>query len=158
MGKLLLFILLGITVTVIVYAVINRFAPFKKYSPLNTWQTLLCWFIMLYVPVQLFTLMAAGQYMPIGKLHEHMTESVNFALGHGILSVMGMVVSKYFRAKHKGLIFLLIANAGTAIFYFMAALILLSANAPGSDSAPQNNGLSSLHVESSSGRHFYYIQ
>ena len=126
MGKLFLFILAAIVVTGVLYTIAYRIAPFKKTSgPLTPVQNILCWLAMVYVPVQVVVLLTAGQYLPIGVVNQHMVASINFAIGHGLLSILAMVIARFFYKKHAYALLLLTFNAATAIFYFMAAMILL---------------------------------
>ncbi|MCB9047225.1 MAG: hypothetical protein H6550_13915 [Chitinophagales bacterium] len=127
MGKLILIVIFASIITAGLYNLVNRLSPFKamKGEPTPA-QKLLYYFIVLYVPVQLFILLIAGKYMPIANLKDHTIITTIFSLGHALLSIMGMVVSKYFYARNKAALFLLVLNASTAIFYFMATFIFIT--------------------------------
>lgn len=127
MGKLILIILIATVLTAIIYTLVNRVSSFKNATvQLTTVQKLLCYFIVLYVPIQLFVLLTAGSRMPLGNLKGHDFIAISFTLSHALMSVMGMVVSNYFQKKNKAALALLIVNASTAIFYFMAAIIFIT--------------------------------
>ncbi len=127
MGKLILIILVATILTAVFYTLINRISPFKNASiQLKPLQKTACYFIVLYVPVQLFILLTAGSHMPIANPKGHDFIAMSFTISHAVLSVMGMVVSNYFQKKNKAFLSLLVVNASTAIFYFMAAIIFIS--------------------------------
>ncbi len=128
MGKLLLIILASIAITGVLYSIIYKLSPFKgDKMKLNTVQRLLCWFIVLYTPVQLMILLAAGQYMPLLNPKEHTLFSGLFTMSHALLAVMGIVMSKYFHQRNKAAMTLMVLNAATAIFYIMSAIIFFMA-------------------------------
>lgn len=116
----------GIAITLLLYFIVSRLSPFKKIgSPPSVMQRLLFTFVMLYVPVQLLVLLNAGHLMPIGDIHELSFESLNFAILHGILAVMGMVVSHYYSKRDKLYYIIMFFNFGAAVFYFMGSMILM---------------------------------
>lgn len=128
MGKLLLIILAAIVITGILYSIMYKLSPFKDGRvQLSTVQRLLCWFIVLYTPVQLMVLLAAGQYMPLLNPSDHRLFAGLFTTSHALLAVMGIVVSKYFHQRNKAAMTLMVLNAATAIFYAMSAIILFMA-------------------------------
>lgn len=127
MGKLILIIFVATILTAVLYTLVNRVSSFKNSSiQLTTAQKLLCYFIVLYVPVQLFVLLTAGSHMPLANPKGHNFIAISFTLSHALMSVMGMVVSNYFQKKNKSALALLVVNASTAIFYFMAAIIFIT--------------------------------
>jgi small-conductance mechanosensitive channel len=128
MGRLILIILAAIVITAILYSIMYKLSPFKDGRvKLGMIQRMLCWFIVLYTPVQLMVLLAAGQYMPLLNPKEHALFAGLFTSSHALLAVMGIVVSKYFHQRNKAAMTLMVLNAATAIFYTMSAIILLMA-------------------------------
>lgn len=128
MGKLLLIILASIIVTGILYSIINRLSPFKDGKmQLSTVQRLLCWFVVLYTPVQLMILLAAGQYMPLLNTKDHTLFAGLFTTSHALLAVMGISMSMFFYRRTKAAMTLMVLNAATAIFYTMSAIIFFMA-------------------------------
>lgn len=128
MGKLLLIILASIAITGVLYSIIYKLSPFKGDKlQLGTVQRLLCWFVVLYTPVQLMILLAAGQYMPLLNTKEHTAFAGLFTTSHALLAVMGVVMSKYFHQRNKIAMMLMVLNAATAIFYTMSAIIFFMA-------------------------------
>lgn len=128
MGTLILVILAAIAITVVLYSIVYRFFPFRNSTtPMNTVQRLLCWFVVLYTPVQLMILLAAGQYMPLVNPKDHTVFAGLFTSSHAILAVMGIAMSKYFYGRNKWAMSLMVLNAATAIFYAMSAIIFFMA-------------------------------
>lgn len=129
MGKLLLIILASIIITGVLYRIMYKLSPFKgEQVRLGIVQRLLCWFIVLYTPIQLMVLLAAGQYMPLLNTKEHTMFAGLFTTSHALLAVMGIVVSKYFHQRNKAAMTLMVLNAATAIFYTMSAIIFFMAS------------------------------
>lgn len=125
MGELTLIILAATIVVAILYRFAYLFSGFKNRAQLHPIAQLLCWFIVLYTPVQVLLLLMAGQYMPLANTKDHIGFSAGFTASHAIMAIMGMVVSRYFYKRTKIAMMLLIANAASAIFYTMAAIIFL---------------------------------
>lgn len=128
MGKLLLIILASIIIIGVLYRIIHKLLPIgDSKAPLGRIQLLLCWFVVLYTPIQLMILLAAGQYMPLLNTKEHTVFAGLFTTSHALLAVMGIVMSKYFHQRNKTAMMLMVLNAATAIFYTMSAIIFFMA-------------------------------
>lgn len=122
---LIIIIVFATIVTGVVYTLINKILPIRNQTSPNTWQRVLFFFVMFYTPIQLLVLVFAGHRLPIGNTQEHLTESVNFALLHGVLACFGMVVSMLYRRTNNLYMGVFLLNTIASIFYFMSGLILL---------------------------------
>ncbi|HYD19956.1 MAG TPA: hypothetical protein VEB40_00670 [Flavipsychrobacter sp.] len=132
MGTLILIILAAVVAIAALYSVVNKLSPFKGTgSSLGAMQRFACWFVVLYTPVQLMTLLAAGQYMPLLNPKDHTVFAGLFTSSHALLAVMGISMSKYFYTRNKAAMALLVLNSATAIFYAMSAIIFFMALARG---------------------------
>lgn len=128
MGALIVIILLSVLFTALLYRGVYTISPFRNFAQgLLPAQRPLAWFVTLYVPVQVITLLMAGHHMPIANPKNHQVFAVLFTASHAILSVMGMVMSMYFYQRNRKAILLLILNAATAIFYLMCCIIFAQA-------------------------------
>lgn len=128
MGKLLLIILASIVIIGVLYSVVHRLAPIENNkAPLSKIQLVLFWFIVLYTPVQLMILLAAGQYMPLLNTKDHTLFAGLFTTSHALLAVMGISMSMFFCRRNKAAMTLMVLNAATAIFYTMSAIIFFMA-------------------------------
>lgn len=124
MGALVVIILVAILLTALLYRGLYRVSPFRNFTrQLTPVQRVLGWFVVLYVPVQVFVLLMAGHHLPVANPKGHEVFAVFFTASHAILSVMGMVMSMYFYHRNRKAIVLLILNSGTAIFYLMSCII-----------------------------------
>lgn len=128
MGKLLLIILASIIIIGVLYRIVHSLSPFKDGKmQLSTVQRVLCWFVVLYTPVQLMILLAAGQYMPLLNTKDHTLFAGLFTTSHALLAVMGISMSMFFYRRNKAAMTLMVLNAATAIFYTMSAIIFFMA-------------------------------
>ncbi len=128
MGKLLLIILVSIVIIGVLYRIIHKLLPVEdSRAPLSKIQLLLCWFVVLYTPIQLMVLLAAGQYMPLLNTKEHTVFAGLFTTSHALLAVMGISMSMFFYRRNKSAMTLMVLNAATAIFYTMSAIIFFMA-------------------------------
>lgn len=128
MGRLLLIVLASIIVTAVLYNIVNRLSPFKgPIAPMSTLMRMVCWFIVLYTPVQLMVILATGLYMTLLNPQNNPVFAGIFTTSHAVLAVMGIHMSKFFHRQNKSVMALLVLNSATAIFYIMSAIIFFIA-------------------------------